>query len=270
MPQLMMPWEIPSTTPDVAFGWSGPWSESVDGAPVDRDRTAGLAALTETVRCSGGTPLQVANKRTTRVTTWSGWFPTRQHSVPLPEKVWLLRNGDDQWFGIDVDRAVYWECSALGPSWPTWRADSVRRFDLGLPWNQRNGLAGGGIPIWALIARNGELQAGSGGVNRALNLSVAGNYAKACVPWLSKSDGTLPPSQHPLRSGERLRLTAEAYQRLTGEARTVDDFAVLWALRDFGVIVNDKTAAHSHAIRMPIGCLITVKLKITDFEVVAQ
>lgn len=271
-PWPMTPLQIPTAVPDVAFGWEGPWDEPVDELPVDRDRTAGLATLNPVVRLDGHTPLQVAADQTTRVTTWSGWFPTGTHAVPLPEKVWLLRNGDDQWFGVDLDEGFYWECASMGPSWllGPWRADAVRRFDLSRPWNQHRGLAGGAIPIWALIALPYELRAGSGGLRRALNWSVAGNYAKATVPWVSKSDGTLAPSRHPLRAGERLRLTAEAYQRLTGLARTVEDFAYLWALRHRGAIVNDKTSATAgHAIRGPFGVQPTITVVVTDFEVVA-
>lgn len=264
------PNEVPASVPDVAFGWpDGPWEQAVDDRPIDQERTAALGRLVSRVRLAGNTPLQVAADRTTRVTTWRGWAPTGSHAVPLPSKVWLLRNGDDQWFGFDGEREHYWEVASLGPSWPTWRADAAHRFDLSKPWNQRRGLAGGGIPIWALIAFPHELRAGSGGIARALNLSVAGNYARSSVSWLLKSDGTLADSQHPLRAGERLRLTAEAYQRLTGLAQTPDDWAYLWALRHFGVIVNDKTSAIAgHAIRGPVGLKVTFDLKITDFEVV--
>lgn len=274
MPRIMLEHERPAIAPDIAVDlWSdAPWWRDVTHMPVDRDRTAGLAALDQRVRANGGTPLQVAGTGRTTVVTFSKWVPTGSHLVPLPENVWLLRNGDDQWFGFDLARGHYWECSALGPSLGFWRADSVRRFDLTLPWNQKIGMAGGGIPIWALIGRPGELRAGSGGVEHGLNLSVAGNYAKAHVSWLRKTDGTLPPSAHPLRAGELLRLTAEAYERLAGDAATAADLAGLWAARHRGVYVNDRTSALAgHAMRFPFGMGLTVGLSLArDFEVVAQ
>lgn len=273
MPRIMFDHERPATAPDIAveFWPDSPWHRTVDHLPVDRDRTAGLAKLVQPVRTSGSTPIQQAGRSNTTVATFSKWALTGAHRVPLPEVVWLLRNGDDQWFGIDLDRGLYYECSALGPSLGFWRADGVRRFDLSLPWNQRAGVAGGGIPIWALIARVGALRAGSGGVEQALNFSVAGNYAKDMVSWLSKTDGELAPSTHPLRAGECLRLTAEAYARLCAEATTAEQLAALWAMRHHGIYVNDKTAPHSHAVRFPYNVGAGLGLMLArDFEVVAQ
>lgn len=273
MPRIMFDHERPLTAPDVAVDfWSdGPWSRRVEHLPVDRERTAGLARLQQTVRTGGSTPLQPVGRSNTTVVTFSKGFPTGVHRVPLPELVWLLRNGDDQWYGIDLERGLYWECSALGPSLGFWRADGVRRFDLSLPWNQRQGMAGGGIPIWALIGRVGALKAGSGGVDHGLNLSVAGNYAKDKVSWLSKTDGELAPSQHPLRAGECLRLTAEAYARLASAATDPVTLAALWAMRHHGVYVNDKTTPLHHAMRFPYGVAPSLQLELfRDFEVVAQ
>jgi hypothetical protein len=273
MPRIMHDHERPLVAPDIAVElWpDAPWWQPVDQLAVDKDRTAGLVALDQRVRTSGHTPLQAAGPSRRQVISFKGWVPTGSHLVPLPEDVWLLRNGDDQWFGFDLDRGNYWECGALGPTvFPWWRADHVARFDLSLPWNQRNGLAGGGIPIWALIARVGALRAGSGGVEHGLNLSVSGNYAKASVSWLRKTDGTLSPSSHPLRAGECLRLTAEAYARLSAAATTPEQLAALWAMRYRGVYVNDKTDPRAgHAIRFPYGVTPGLALVLArDFEVV--
>lgn len=275
MPRIIFDHERPATAPDLAVDlWpDAPWRRRVDHLPIDADRTAGLALLDQRIRTDGNTPLQAASRVRTQVVTFEKWFPTGSHLVPLPDRVWLLRNGDDQWFGIDLENGHYWECSALGPTFfPWWRADGVRRWDLSLPWIQRIGMAGGGIPIWALIARVGALRAGSGGVEHGLNLSVAGNYAKACVPWLRKTDGTLAPSTHPLRAGECLRLTAEAYERLANEATLPEQLAGLWAARHHGVYVNDKTDPRvGHAMRFPFGVGLGLTLVLArDFEVVAQ
>lgn len=274
MPRIIFDHERPPVAPDIAVDlWrDAPWWRPVDHLPIDEDRTAGLALLDQRIRTDGNTPLQPAARARHLTITFHKGFPTGAHQVPIPEQVWLLRNGDDQWFGMDLERRHYWEVSAFGPSFGFWRADTVNRWDLNLPWNQRVGMAGGGIPIWALIGRVGALRAGSGGVEHGLNISIAGNYAKACVPWLRKTDGTLAPSTHPLRAGECLRLTAEAYERLCGLATTAEQLAALWAMRYRGVYVNDKTDPRvGHAMRFPYGIQVGLQLVLArDFEVVAQ
>jgi len=237
---------------------------------VDRVRTAGLAGLVtgnetaDRVRVKGSTPLQLAGKRTTRVLT-SPSFGT--YKVPLPDVVWTnaATNPDAQWFGVDTVKAHYWEVSSLRVGLLGWWAHGVRRHDLAGRWDTQRGVAGGGIPIWALIPTPSELRGGT--FDRALNFVVAGSYSRERVPWIRKGDGTL--TDHPLRAGERLRLTAAAYDRHTFEAETADDFAVLEGLRRFGAIVNDKTSATAgHNLRLPAGAEVTVALSITDFEVV--
>lgn len=273
MPRMMMSHERPAVAPDIAveFFRDAPWWRPVDHLPVDEDRTAALATLDQRIRTGGNTPLQGAGRSNTTVTTFPAFGI---HRVPFPELVWTnaVINPDINWFGIDLQNRVYWELSSVRTGFFGWWAHGAHRWDLTRPWNQRNGLAGGGIAIWALIPRVGALRAGSGGVEHGLNISIAGDYAKAMVPWLTKTDGNLRPADHPLRAGECLRLTAEAYERLcSGETRP-EALAVLWAARYRGVYVNDKTSARDgHAMRMPYGIELGLQLALArDFEVVAQ
>lgn len=270
MPHVAWAWEIPDRAYDVPVPWwnDAPWCQPVSGARVDLYRTSGLERILtgdpirDRVRLSGNTPLQAAGRSNTNVITWP---VVGAHRVPLPEAVWLLRNSDDQWFG--VGNGAYWEVSALRTGLLGWWAMSVVKWDLGKPWNQRNGLAGAGLPIHAMIPRPGELKAGAEAFERALQFVVAGGYSRETVPWVRKSDGGMV--DHPLRAGERLRLTATAYDRLYPLCVTPDDRCIVWALRFYGAVVNDKTSATAgHAIRLPAGAETTVALKLTDFEVV--
>ena len=261
--------------PEVALDWwraqDPPWAQPIGAAPVDRVRTAGLAGLVtgnetaDRVRAKGSTPLQLAGKRTTRVLT-SPSFGT--YKVPLPDVVWTnaATNPDAQWFGVDTVKAHYWEVSSLRVGLLGWWAHGVRRHDLAGRWDAQRGVAGGGIPIWALIPTPSELSGGT--FDRALNFVVAGSYSRERVPWIAKGDGTLV--SHPLRAGERLRLTSGARERLWGTAVTPDDLGLLKILSTFGAVVNDKTSATAgHNLRLPAGAAVTVRLTITDFEVVA-
>lgn len=258
------------TVPPVTFDrWESqgaPWFNDIDHLPIDLERTTRLTEIDLDVRTGASTPLQRASTRRTTVVTFNKGWPTGSHLVPLPDVVWLLRNGDDQWFGFNDTH--YWEVSALGPTfWPWWRADGVRVYDLSKPWTQRQGLAGGGVPIWALTPTPQELDLGGGGVRHSLALSLAGNYSKDKAPGTLKTDGTL--ADHPLRSGELLRLTDLAYRRRLQEASNAHTRAVVVALRRKGARVNDKTAPDSHALRLPVGAQVNLKLRMTDFEVVA-
>lgn len=268
----------PLSVPDIVASWwadqDPPWCEPVSSRSVDHVRTAAWHRLqtgdrwADRVRTSANTPLQATGWRNTTVVSFK--WTAGVHQIPLPEQVWILRNSDDQWFGVDADRGLYYELSALGPTFfAWWRADSVRRLDMSKPWASQRSVAGGGIPIWAMIPRPGELRAGAEGFERALNFVVGGGYSTETVSWLTKSDGGV--SGHPLRAGERLRLTASAYDRLYPNCVTADDRSVVWTLRFYGAVVNDRTSATAgHAVRLPVGAQVGVPLHMTDFEVLVS
>jgi hypothetical protein len=267
MPRLLTQFDAQPAVPPIAFSrwaqFSPPWFDTVVDAPVDAGRTLRLADYDARVRTSPSTPLQNVG---TRLTTVASFTEFKWHRIPLPELVWILRNGDDQWFG--QSGTTYWEVSALGPTlMGFWRADSVRVWDVTKPWWETRGVAGGAVPIWAMTPTVNELRLGAGGVRHSLALSVAGDYSPERVPGTLKSDGTDP--SHPLRSGECLRLTAVAYDRRLAECSTADDRATVHALRFHGCRVNDKTSATAgHNLRTPVGANITVQFRLTDFEVV--
>ena len=57
--------------------------------------------------------------------------------------------------------------------------------------------------------------------------------------------------------------------QVNGSAVTPDDLGLLEILSTFGAVVNDKTSATAgHNLRLPAGAAVTVRLTITDFEVV--
>lgn len=269
MPRPLMPWDGEPRVPAIAHTrwaqWSPPWFDLVAMVDIDADRTGRLGEVDDVVRCAPTLPLQNTARGSTTVVSFSEFGV---HRVPLPNVVWLLKNGDDQWFGQSSTH--YWEVSALGPTFfGWWRAGSVRVWDLTQPWWETRSVSGGGVPIWAMTPTPDELAKGAGGVRHSLALSVAGNYSPEKVPGTFKSDGTDP--NHPLRSGECLRLTEQAHQRRLAEAQTPDDYAVVHALRFFGCRVNDKTSkVAGHNLRMPAGARVTLGLRLTDFEVVAQ
>ena len=276
MPRILGQTEVPTTAPDIVVPWwtDAPWCEPVSGRPVDHSRTMGLQQLMtgdpikDRVRTSGRTPLQPTGRTTTTVKTWPN-FTVRQ--VPLPNLVWTngWTNPDTQWFG--ADQGSYWEVSSLRTGLLGWWAHHVARFDPSQSWSTqlRGGVGGAGIPLWAMIPRLGQLKAGPEAFESALNFVVGGGYSRSTVPWVQKSDGGL--TYHPLRAGERLRLTATAYDRLYPATETPDDRCVLYALRFYGAVVNDKTAAEvGHALRLPVGAQVTVPLQLTDFEVLVS
>jgi hypothetical protein len=269
MPRPLMQWDPTPKVPPLSFSrwaqFSPPWFDLVAGRDVDTVRTARLPEVDDVVRLSPTTPLQNAARGNTTVI---GFTDYKVHRVPLPGVVWILKNGDDQWFGQSATH--YWEASALGPTllgW--WRADSVRVWDVTKPWWETMSVSGGGVPIWAMTPTPDELARGAGGVRHSLALTLSTNYSPEKVSGWMKSDGTDPT--HPLRSGECLRLTDVAHQRRLAEAQTPDDFAVIHALRFHGCRVNDKgSRVAGHNLRMPAGANVTVRLRLTDFEVVVS
>lgn len=275
------------TLPKVTW-WSEnlpPWTELVTDRPVDTERTARLAKVDDVIRLNGGVPLQLAspNRTTTQVRTqpptWSN--PLGLARLPLQEVTWVEQTTTDfNWYAIDPAGGRYWEASEMGPvqllPWlpaALWRCGYLREYDLNRPWNeQKASLTGGGLPMWPMVPSIEALDAGAGGVQHALHFIVSGGYSNEAPIWPArKTDGEVPG--HPLRAGARLRLTEAAYQRLLTIAQTPHDLAILWALRHYGLIVNDRTAPVGHAVRLPrdprLSVTLSRLLKLTHFEVLA-
>jgi len=287
MPRLMTPLDpAPRIPPLPTTTWWAeqlpPWTQRVDRREVDRTRTAQLEWFDRRVRVAGGVPLQIAATRTTRTLnrsvagTWTNPFPSVP--MPFPARVWVdQKTTDFMWFGVDPERNVYWEASEVGPfglfKWETsslWAMGHVRIYDLGGPWDeQQRSITGGGLPMWPMVPSIEALDAGAGGVQHALHFVVSGGYSSE--PFVSparKTDGTRPG--HPLRAGARLRLTPWAHERLSATANGPHDAAILSALRDYGAIVNDRTADVGHSLRLPDDPRldVTVEMQLTDFQVV--
>jgi hypothetical protein len=254
-----------------------PWQQRVTGRAVDSVRTSRLSAFDDRVRTRGGVPLQIAanNLTTTYQTSEPPSFrnPFPSVRLPLPNKVWVeQRTSDFNWFGVDPTKQMYWEASALRPtfSWLSspWTAHSIRVYDLTKPWDeQRPSITGGGIPMWPMVPHPDALSAGAGAVQHALHFVVDNGYSsEPFIPPARKSDGLRVG--HPLRAGARLRLTEEAFFRLTLEAAgNPAALAVLWALWIYGCIVNDRTSDVGHSLRLPSGTELNLNLRLTDFEV---
>ena len=256
-----------------------PWRQAIDGRAVDVERTAELVEHDDRVRTNPGVPLQLAGPKLHRVQhrsqpgTWKNPIPT----VPLPlrDEVWVeQRTTDHNWFAVDPDRGLYYEASEMGPVffWAStpWKAGYIRVYDLNQRWDaQRPSITGGGLPMWPMTPRVEDLNAGEGGVQHALHFIVSGGYSsEPPIAPARKTDGTRPG--HPLRAGARLRLTEAAYYQLMARAKTAHDRAVIWALRHYGAIVNDRTAPVGHAIRFGASpdLNLTLQLKLIDFELV--
>jgi hypothetical protein len=259
-----------------------PWEQRVVERPVDGVRTRQLATVDDRVRLYPGVPLQLAASKTTTTFnreipgTLVPFNPWPTSPMPFPEQTWVDQwTTDFMWFGIDPVRGLYWEATEVGPFTPLrwlpaerWSMGYMRLFNLSQPWDkQRVGLCGGGLPMWPMVPRIADLDAGAGGVRHALHLVVSGGYSSdPFIPPARKTDGIV--RGHPLRAGARLRLTVDAYDRLSVQAKTPHDAAVLWAQRHYGVIVNDRTL-NGHACRLPADprLNVTVAERLTDFEV---
>lgn len=258
-----------------------PWQQRIDARQVDVDRTRQLSAFDDRVRAYGGVPLQRAASTTTRTLnreqpgTLLNPFPTVQ--MPFPAETWVDQwTTDFMWFGIDPVNQRYWEATEVGPfalfKWlpaSLWALGYVRVYDLRQRWDaQRPSLCGGGLPMWPLVPRISDLSAGAGGVQHALHFVVSNGYSnEPPIPPARKTDGLV--KGHPLRAGARLRLSEAAYYQLSAMAQTPHDAALVWALRYFGAIVNDRTQ-DGHSLRLPASpdLKLTVQLRLIDFEVV--
>lgn len=277
MPRILSPHEFPSTTPEFAVDWwasqGAPWfDDDIVSRPVDTVRTNGLRSiltgnpLADRVRLGNRTPIQHTGRALTTIHTWPVFY---RYRVPLPEGVWTNghTNPDWQWFGVDEAAGDYWEVSSIRTGFLGWWAHAVRRHNFGAPWQSGRSITGGGIPCWAMIPSAAGLTE-MAGVQSALNFVVGGGYSRETVSWVNKSDGGL--AVHPLRAGERLRLTAEAFDRRMAEATTAAMRGLVWRLRHRGAIVNDKTAKDvGHSIRLAAGSDVgDWQLHLLDFEVV--
>lgn len=277
MPTILTPPEYPARTPEFAVDWwadqGAPWfDDDIVERPVDRFRTDALRTLItgserqDRVRLGTSTPIQHTGVGLTTIHTWPVFTRNR---VPLPAGVWTngFTNPDRQWFGVDEANGHYWEVSSIRSTLLGWWAHYVRRHDFAKPWNTTRSITGAAIPCWAMIPSPLGL-ARMAGVQSALNFVVGGGFSRDKVSWVVKSDGGL--ANHPLRAGERLRLTAEAFERRMAEATTPAQRGLVWRLRYRGAIVNDKTAAtEGHNIRLAAGSDVgDWALHLLDFEVV--
>ena len=277
MSRIWLPSDGVPMTPSTAHisWWSEflpPWETRITDRKVDEVRTAELANWDDRVRTSGGQPLQFCGSQNKTVIS-GGKF----HRMPLPNVVWVeKRTTDDNAYFIDPARGMYYEASKMGPvtllpwlpaAW--WNAYAFRAYSLKERWDaQRASITGGGLPMWPMIPKIEQLNVGAGGVQHALHFVVSGGYSnEPPIPPARKTDGT---RTHPLRAGARLRLKGEAFDRLLDEGDGPHDAAIVWALRVYGCIVNDRTADVGHMLRMPLDprLKVTVPFRLTDFEVV--
>lgn len=261
-----------------------PWLDNISGASVDVIRTEALRdwevlrdGKVVPVRCTGNTPLQLAANTYTTVYqrkikgTITNPFPSVR--VPLPAKTWVSSNNDHTVYLVDTLRGFYWELSACGPLVPftpaPWVADVVRVYNLAKSWTQEGSISASRIPVWALVPTVEELNAGAGGVKRALPFVAAG-YGIGAPIWPSRgTDGYIVG--HPLVNGSRLRFTARAVERLAPTVKTQQDAAILWAGKEHGFLNVDKTSEDAgHALRLPNDPRLNITLKFTlaDLEVV--
>jgi hypothetical protein len=265
------------------------WDVSIAGLPVDRERTNRLVDLHSHIRCTrdssnvrvpikGGVPLQLANTKNTKVyeatakPSWNNWFPSRQ--VPLPEVVYILSNTDEQWFGVDPVRGLYYECSAIGPTlfgFPApWRADRISVWDINRDWRtQRTGITAAKIPLWPMVPKVEKLLKGEP-LGHSLHFVAAGYQGGDWVGIARGTDG--PFDDHPLRSGERLRLRKDRIPTV----RNAQEQCIVDAMLNEGLILTDRTRwddlTPGHSIRLPADARVDIDLdiEITDFEVVVQ
>lgn len=281
MPRTITPLDPAPRVPSIptVTWWSQdlpPWQQRVVDRAVDSSRTARLSAFDDVVRTRGGVPLQIAatslttTYQTSEPPTLRNPFPSVR--LPLPNKVWVeQRTTDYNWFAVDAARQLYWEASALRPTFPwlgsPWTAHTIRSYDLRRPWDsQRPSITGGGLPMWPMVPHPDALAGGAGGVQHALHFVVDNGYSsEPFIPPARKSDGER--IGHPLRAGARLRLTEQSWLRLQGEATSPAAAAVVWALAIYGAIVNDRTSDVGHSMRLPSGTELNLSLRLTDFEV---
>ena len=111
----------------------------------------------------------------------------------------------------------------------------------------------------------------SGRIGHALHFAAAG-YSPDHIWPARASDGVIPG--HPLRAGARLRLTAQARDRLLGApGRTPHDRALVECMATEGLIVDDFTDPDAgDLLRQPQDPRIVLSItsiRRTDLEVLA-
>jgi|JI10StandDraft_1071094.scaffolds.fasta_scaffold21361_17 hypothetical protein len=288
---------------DVDF-WpeAAPWTEKVRGRLVDTARTKRLteAGVDKGVRhganpktkdgVRGGYPFQRIDNQPTRTrrvyeskvppSFTRGFFPSTM--VPLPDLSggeYVRRFGDPTVTGtdagaifLDAEERTLYEISAFGPTnqdCTTWRSGRVTAWDLDRDWrDQPGGLSASRVPLLPMLPTFEQYE--SGDLGHALHLSLAGYAKEAPVGFSRGHDGEI--QNHPLRNGERLRLTEAALLKITSQQLTLtaQDRVLLHALYTYGVVLTDRTSQTvDHTLRQPMDprIVLNVILRLTDFEV---
>lgn len=280
------------------------WRWDVSSAPVD-DRLTELwrtqdvkhvrASVRHRATSWSGVPYQdVTGERLTAVhDRGSPWWRPHTHRLPLPRSPRFVRRvgdptnhhhgTDSQWFGVDRDRGLLYEATAIGeqviPVPRRWALGNLRTLDLTLPPDapvNRRAATVANAPMVPLLARPEELAAGH--VGHVQHLSIAALHGSPTgrdnrysdkPRWpATGTDGTIPG--HPFQAGMWLRLRAD--YRPPADA-TAHELADLSALRRHGVVVTDVTSATAgHQLRRACGPSSQIRLgldfSVDDFEVV--
>lgn len=288
---------VPDDLPDISDVelWDGPWRERLVG-DVDVETTALLGSTpgnlavrtTHGLDGYGGVPYQFAERTRTAVFT-----DTKVHGikrVKIPTGIETRRTGDPA--GSNEDRQAFMfegsecvELSSLNPTlWgllfgATLQVGSVSRWDLTQPWDKQGvkGTAAIKAPVVPHLATPEEFEAGY--IGHAQMLAVTHYQPKQTTGYARGTDAGSVPKwladdlRSPLVAGMRLRLTRERFERLAEVFLLCRDvITLLFALRDFGVVIADRTdPKQGHQLRLPQTGQIDLAglaLKITDFEIV--
>ena len=295
----------------VPWGWDETafWRGRATG-PVDRARTAALADPKWDVPIQAwsghgdasvfGVPYQLAQERDSvrmwdlgrTVGFWDLLFGRASQILTegLPYPAGLVRIELDPNPG-DTDRhSILW-APARGK---LYEAIDMRRaiielhgaqytghltaWDTTRPWAKTQGGAiAAKIPLLPLLPRWEEIEAGT--IAHMLGI-VMDRYNKAFAPGTPVRGTDALSTAHPVRTGERLRITDEAFLRLL-EAHGDNPAAgpLLTAARDYGFVVTDKRTWNSDndpsgwcAVAMPADTRFAdhrIDFRLSDLEIVA-
>lgn len=223
----------------------------------------------------------------------SSWFSPLTHRIPLPRRPRFVRRygdptnhhhgSDSQWFGVDRDRGLMFEATAIGeqvlPIPRPWALGNLRTLDLTVPPDNgvnRRAATVANVPMVPLLARPEEF--GAGRVDHvqhfvigALHGSPTGRdnrYSNEPQWPATDTDGTIPG--HPFRAGMWLRMRTEVEPPA---GATDDELADIDAQKRHGLVVTDVTAASAgHSIRRACGPSSQIRLgldfSVHDYEVV--
>lgn len=280
------PADVPDLT-DVVMWPDGPWNEPLDGE-VDEAVTAALASMPGNPRVrtnhgidgSGGVPYQFpeTSNRVIRSDVASHGISTER--VPLPSKIRRTgdpagKNTDRQAFIVEPSGRALWELSSLDNTvWgllfgARFQASMIARWDLDVAWDlNRHGVTAAKLPMVPMLPRPEEFA--RGWIGHALQLSTFYRPSEV-VGYARGSDGQTPSS--PLVAGMQLRIRGDRFSRLAEIfAHCPDVVTLLVALREYGVVVSDRTGPTAgSALRLPQTTQIDLgglALVITDFEIV--